>query len=363
MGRPRRLPPFCIQPLYIMNAKKIDGRIRLGFIGYGYWGPNLVRNFAELDEADVVAISDSVPANLKKAALRHPAAAMKEDYHEILADASIDAVVIATPVATHAAIAMDALRAGKHVLVTKPITSTSSEADALIAEAAKRKLTILVDHTFVYMGAVQKVREIVKSGDLGDLFYLDSVRVNLGLYQRDVSVLWDLAVHDLSIIDAWIGRAPKAVSCVSVEHLRGHPADVAYLTLLYDDSLVVHVHVNWLSPVKVRRILLGGSKKMIVFDDLDPVEKIKVYDRGVTHREDMVGGSLIPLAYRRTGDVWMPQFDLTEALSLEARHFVNCVRGKEEPRTDAASACNIVRIIEAAEESARQGGCSVPLAN
>ena len=343
------------------GAKETGKPLRVGFIGYGYWGPNLVRNFAELDEAEVVAVSDSVEGNLKKAAARHPQAKTTADYREILSDPSVEAVVIATPVGTHAPIALDTLRAGKHVLITKPITSTSAEADSLIAEAEKRKLVLMVDHTFVYMGAVQKVRDIVKSGDLGELYYFDSVRVNLGLYQADVSVLWDLAVHDLSIIDAWIGRKPRAVSCISVAHLAGHPPDVAYLTLLYDDNLIVHVHVNWLSPVKVRRILVGGSKKMIVFDDLDPVEKIKVYDRGVTERSDLVGTGAIPLAYRRTGDVWMPQFDLTEALRVEAKHFISCVREGAKPITDAHSARQIVRIIEAAELSAKEGGRSVPL--
>ena len=342
-------------------SKNANAPLRVGFIGYGYWGPNLVRNFAELDEAEVVAVSDSVEGNLKKALSRHPNARMTPDYHEILADPSVEAVVIATPVATHAPIAMDALRAGKHVLITKPITATSAEADALIAEAEKRGLVLMVDHTFVFMGAVQKVRDIVTSGELGELYYFDSVRVNLGLYQNDVSVLWDLAVHDLSIIDAWIGRKPKAVSCISVAHLAKRPADVAYLTLLYDDNLIVHVHVNWLSPVKVRRILVGGSKKMIVFDDLDPVEKIKVYDRGVTERSDLVGTGAIPIAYRRTGDVWMPQFDLTEALRVEAKHFISCVRAGSKPLTDAHSARQIVRIIEAAELSAKEGGRSVPL--
>jgi predicted dehydrogenase len=300
---------------------------------------------------------------LKKASIRHPGARTSTDYRDVLSDPDVKAVVIATPVDTHATIALDALNAGKHVLVTKPITSTSAEAERIIKEAEKRGLVLMVDHTFVYMGAVQKVREIVRRGDLGDLYYFDSVRVNLGLYQRDVSVLWDLAVHDLSIIDAWIDRTPRAVSCITADHLPGHPADIAYLTLLYDDNLIVHIHVNWLSPVKVRRILLGGSKKMIVFDDLDPVEKIKVYDRGVTPRQDLVSGGLIPLAYRRTGDVWMPEFDLTEALRVEAKHFIRCVHGEEQPRTDAVSAQRIVKIIETAEQSARDGGRAIPFAD
>jgi predicted dehydrogenase len=336
--------------------------LSVGVVGYGYWGPNLVRNFSETPGARVGAVCDTRPQVLEQVRQRFPLVKTTTDYAEMLADPQLDAIVIATPVSTHHALAMDALRAGKHVLVSKPLARSSTEAREIVEEAERRGLVLLVDHTFAYMGAVSKVRELVEAGELGDLYYFDSVRVNLGLYQHDVNVMWDLAVHDLSIAQAWIPQRPHAVSCVSVGHVEGHPEDIAYLTLFYENNLVAHVHVNWLSPVKVRRTLLGGSRKMVLFDDLDPVEKIKVYDRGVTHREDLVGSGLVPLAYRRQGDVWSPQVDLTEALRVEAEHFVRCVTEGETPRTGGRTALELVEILEAAELSAREQGRVVRLA-
>jgi predicted dehydrogenase len=335
--------------------------IRVAIVGFGYWGPNLTRNFNELDGVEVAAICDTRPEALKTARARYPGALCTLTFDDIIADPAIDAVVIATPVHTHAPLAIDALRSGKHVLVTKPLASSVADAERIVEEAQRQKRVLLVDHTFVYMGAVRKVRDIIASGELGELYYFDSVRVNLGLYQHDVSVVWDLAVHDLSIIASWIPQQPKSLSCIGGKHLPGHPEDVAYLTLLYDDNLIAHMHVNWLSPVKVRRTLVGGSKKMILFDDLDPVEKIRVYDRGVTRRSDLVGSGLIPVAYRRTGDVWMPQFDLTEALRVEAAHFVECIEGRAEPQTDGVAGARVVRLLEAAEESMRRCGQLMPL--
>lgn len=335
--------------------------VRVGVVGYGYWGPNLVRNFAEMNGVEVAAVCDTNPDVLGQLAKRFPAVARTTDYQALLRNPAIDAVVIATPVSTHADLAMGALEAGKHVLVSKPLAANSRDARRVVEEAERRRLVLLVDHTFVYMGAVQKVGELVEAGHLGDLYYFDSVRVNLGLYQHDVSVIWDLAVHDLSIIGSWIPRRPRAVSCLAVGHVESHPEDVAYLTLLYEHSLIAHIHVNWLSPVKIRRTLLGGSKKMVVFDDLDPVEKIKVYDRGITRKSDLVGSELIPIAYRRTGDVWIPQFDMTEALRTEAEHFIRCITEGEAPRTGGRSALQVVEILEAAECSMRQLGRAVPL--
>lgn len=335
--------------------------IRVAVVGYGYWGPNLARNFAETPGAELVAVCDTRASNLDSVRTRFPFAKCTTDFDEVCADPGINAVVIATPVSTHAPLALKALRAGKHVLVTKPIAATSADARAMVEEAEKLGLVLLVDHTFVYMGAVQRVGSLVRSGELGDLFYFDSVRVNLGLYQRDVSVLWDLAVHDLSIIGSWVDAEPRAVSCIASGHVKGHPQDVAYLTLLYDDDFIAHVNVNWLSPVKIRRTLLAGTKKMVVFDDLDPVEKIKVYDRGITHKPELVGTDLVPLAYRRTGDIWMPQFDLTEALRVEAEHFVRCVTEGERPLSDGRSGLRVVQILEAAEKSILDGGRAVPL--
>lgn len=330
--------------------------VRVGVVGFGYWGPNLARNFADAPCTELVGICDARPEAAGKAKARHPSAVFTTDFEELLSLPDLDAVAVATPVGSHYDLVMRALEAGKHVLVEKPITASSREAERLVEEAEQRHLVLCVDHTFRFMGAVRKVKELIKAGELGDLYYLDSVRVNLGNYQPDVSVLWDLAVHDLSIVTWWVPRTPRSVSCVAVEHLTGHPADVAYLTLLYDDSFVVHVHVNWLSPVKVRRTLVGGSKKMIVFDDMSPDEKIRVYDRGVELREHPVGANLMPLDYRRTGDIWSPQFDMTEALRAEVEHFARCVEHGEAPISSGRDGLALVQILEAAEESiARQG--------
>jgi predicted dehydrogenase len=337
-----------------------ESPVRVAVVGFGYWGPNLARNFATTPEAELAAICDLRPSMLTIASQRFPQAKRTTSYAEILEDPSIDAVVIATPVSTHTELAIAALRADKHVLVSKPLAGTVDEAEQIVNEAEECRKVLLVDHTFVYMGAVQKIAQLVESGEMGKLYYFDSVRVNLGLYQHDVSVLWDLAVHDLSIIGCCVRMDPIAVSCIGVRHVPGHPEDVAYLTVLYPDDFVAHVHVNWLSPVKIRRTLLGGSRKMILFDDLDPVEKIKVYDRGLklpSPAENAAG----PIAYRRTGDVWSPQLDMTEPLKVEASHFVRCIRGEEEPRTNGRQALQIVEILEAAEKSMRSSGQSVPL--
>lgn len=336
--------------------------IGIGVVGYGYWGPNLVRNFAETDGAEMRAVCDTRPKALEGVQVRFPTVNCTTVFDDLLNSTDIDAIVIATPVSTHTELALAALRAGKHVLVSKPLAGNSRDAARVVDEAERHGLVLLVDHTFVYMGAVQKVRNLVESGELGELYYYDSVRVNLGLYQNDVSVIWDLAVHDLSIIGAWIPRRPVSVSCTGVAHVDGQLHDVAYLTLHYENNFIAHIHVNWLSPVKVRRTLLGGSKKMVVFDDLDPVEKIKIYDRGITKRTDLIGSGLVPIAYRRTGDILIPQIDLTEALAVEVAHFVRCINDEEPPLTDGRSGLLVVQILEAAEQSMRQKGAAVTLA-
>lgn len=335
--------------------------VRIAVVGYGYWGPNLARNFSEVEGGELAAICELHPALLKQAQARFPNVPCISSFDDLLTNTSIDALAIATPVSTHADLALKALRAGKHVWVEKPLAGSSREAQQVVEEAARCQRVLLVDHTFVYMGAVRKVKQIVDGGSLGKLYYYDSVRVNLGLFQHDINVVWDLAVHDLSIIGYWVPRAPVAVSCTGVAHLPGHPVDMAYLTLMYEDTFIVHINVNWLSPVKVRRTLLGGEKKMIVFDDLDPEEKIKVYDRGVAQQADLVGSGKIPLAYRRTGDIWIPQFDMTEALRTEAGHFIRCITKGETPLTGGTQALNIVNILEAAERSMQQQGRAVSL--
>lgn len=335
--------------------------MKIAVVGYGYWGPNLARNLSETKGVELSAICDLRPAMLKQAHSRYPNVNCISSFDDLLKDSRIDALVIATPVSTHADLCIRAFRAGKHVWVEKPLAGSTAEAQMVVEEAERRKRVLLVDHTFVYMGAVHKVKEIIDGGSLGELYYYDSVRVNLGLFQHDVSVIWDLAVHDISIIGYWMAKLPSKVSCTGMAHIHGHPADMAYLTLIYDNSFIAHMHVNWLSPVKIRRTLLGGEKKMIVFNDLDPEEKIKVYDRGVARKEEMVGSGKVPLAYRRTGDIWIPQFDMQEALRVESEHFVRCVTNGERPLTGGREALNVVKILDAAERSMKEHGMAVNL--
>jgi predicted dehydrogenase len=248
--------------------------VKIGVIGYGYWGPNLVRNFAEVKDARVTMVADRRAERLEQVVRRYPGVRTTTDHNDLIGDADVDAVIIATPVDRHFDLAMAALAAGKHVLVEKPIASSSDQASRLVDEAQRRNLVLMVDHTFVYTGAVQKIRDLTRDGDLGDLYYYDSVRINLGLFQHDVNVLWDLAVHDLSIMDYVLQQPVTAVSATGFAHVPGSPENIAYMTMFFDTSLIAHVHVNWLAPVKVRRTLVGGSEKLIVYDDLEASEKI-----------------------------------------------------------------------------------------
>jgi predicted dehydrogenase len=274
----------------------------------------------------------------------------------------VDAVLVATPVSTHFDLAMAALRAGKHVLVEKPLAPSSDQAMQLIETARALGLVLMVDHTFVYTSAVQKIHELVSAGSLGRLYYYDSVRVNLGLFQHDVDVLWDLAVHDLSIMDYVLGREPTAVAATGVAHVPGRPVNTAYLTCFFEDDLIAHFHVNWLAPVKIRRTLIGGDRQMIVYDDLEPSEKVKVYDKGITLGSDAGGGmehAYEQLVGYRTGDMRAPQLPLTEALRVEAQHFVECVATGRQPLTDGACGLRVVRILEAATRSLALRGVPV----
>jgi predicted dehydrogenase len=334
--------------------------IRIGVIGYGYWGPNLVRNFMEVPGGRVDFVSDVEPTRLAKVSSRYPAVKVSTDVRELLADSSIDAVAIATPLSTHFELAMAALYAGKHVLLEKPMASTSEQATALIEEADRRRRVLMVDHTFVYTSAVEKIHDLTRSGELGDIYYYDSVRINLGLFQHDANVLWDLAAHDLSIMDYVLPQTPVAVSATGLAHVPGEPENIAYMTMFFEGSLIGHVHVNWLAPVKVRRTLVGGSRRMLVFDDLEASEKIKVYDRGISVNPSPENIYQMLVGYR-TGDVWSPQLALTEALNTEASHFINCVNGSDVPRTDGHAGLRVVRLLEAASQSMAQQGRLVSL--
>ena len=334
--------------------------MRIGVIGYGYWGPNVVRNFAELAEAEVTVVSDHRPERLAQAQRRHPGIRVTTDALDLIADPAVDGVAIVTPVAFHFELASAALRAGKHVLVEKPIASTSDEASRLIDEAARRRLVLMVDHTFVYTGAVQKMRELVAGGELGDIHYYDSVRINLGLFQHDVDVLWDLAVHDLSIMDFILTEQPVAVSATGLAHVANRPTNIAYMTMFFDSPMIAHVHASWLAPVKVRRTLLGGSRRMIVFDDLEASEKIKVYDRGISVDPSPENVYQMLVGYR-TGDMWAPKLALTEALQVEAAHFVDCVARGGRPQSGGESGLRVVRLLEAASASMQQHGRPVDI--
>jgi predicted dehydrogenase len=334
--------------------------IGIGVVGYGYWGPNLVRNFVEVPEATVVSVSDMNAKRLDQVSTRYPSVETTTRFQDLLYDSRIDAVAIATPVSTHFELAMQALRAGKHVLVEKPLATTSEQAIRLIEEAARRNLVLMVDHTFVYTGAVRKIKELVESNRLGDIYYYDSARINLGLFQHDVNVLWDLAVHDLSIMDYVLPSQPRAVCATGINHVSGEPANIAYLTLFFDGSLIAHIHVNWLSPVKVRRTLIGGSQNMIVYDDLEPSEKIKVYDRGIAINNHTENLYQMLIGYR-TGDIWSPQLDSTEALRAEAQHFIQCIEQGGRPTTDGETGLRVVEILEAATQSMARRGRLVEL--
>jgi predicted dehydrogenase len=334
--------------------------IGIGIIGYGYWGPNLVRNFFETPECTVVSVSDLSRDRLAKIGPRYPTVETTTDYRDLLRDPRIDAVVVATPVSTHFKLGMEALQAGKHVLLEKPMTCDATEARRLVEEADLRKRILAVDHTFVYTPAVRKIHDLVTKGDLGDIYYYDSVRVNLGLFQHDVNVIWDLAVHDLAIMDYLLPVQPVAVSATGIGHVPGEPENMAYVTLHFDANVMAHLHVNWLSPVKVRKTLVGGSRKMVSYDDLEPSEKIRVYDKGITLKDantpgDGNGKHAMLVGYR-SGDVWAPQIALTEALSIEARHFVDCIANSLTPIADGHSGLRVVRMLEAATESMRASG-------
>ena len=332
----------------------------VGVVGYGYWGPNLVRNFSDLAGCEVVSVCDLRPERRELLARRHPSVAVTDDAERLISDPRIDAVVIATPVSTHFDLAMRALTAGKHVWVEKPLALDSGQAQRLVEQADRVGRALHVDHTFAYTGAVRKIRDLVTEEALGKLYYYDSVRVNLGLFQHDVDVMWDLAVHDLSIIDYVLPEKPIAVSATGMAHVPGEPENIAYITLFFPSSLIAHVHVNWLAPVKVRRTLLGGDRKMVVYDDLEPSEKIKIYDKGITTKPGTDDVYKLKVGYR-SGDMFAPQLDVTEALLIEGRHFMESISRGEPTLTDGRAGLRVVQILEAASRSMRERGRVIEL--
>ena len=330
----------------------------VGVVGYGYWGPNIVRNFHGLDNADVLAVCDRDDAALKRAGGVYPGIRLTTDYAEVLRSPDIDAVAVVTPVWTHYDLARKALENGKHVFVEKPFTSTPAQAEELIELADRKNLKIMVDHTFLFSGAVRKIREVVDAGTLGQLYYFDSTRVNLGLFQHDVSVVWDLAPHDLSIMDHVILESPEAVVATGGSHLNGY-ADMAFITIYFPGNIIAHVNVNWLSPVKVRTTLIGGKDKMLVWNDLEADEKIKTYDKGVEIEDGQSVHDLL-VSYR-SGDVWGPKCDQTEALKVELGYFVDCIVNDQNPLNDGMAGLRIVKLLDAAERSLQQRGTLIRL--
>jgi predicted dehydrogenase len=334
--------------------------VGVAIIGYGYWGPNLLRNFAKTEGAEVIGISDLDPAKLATAKRLFPGIVDTTDFRALLKDKRVDAVAVATPVHTHYDIALAALRAGKHVLVEKPFTQCAEQAEHLIEEAERRNRVLMVDHTFVYTPAVRKIRNLVHDRTVGDIYYYYSTRASLGLFQKDVNVIWDLAVHDISIIQYLMEQAPVAVSATGVSHLAGSPENMAHIALFFPDRCIAHINVNWLSPIKIRQILIGGSSKMLIYDDLEPTEKIKVYDKGVTVSRAEEEVHQLRIGYR-AGDMWAPHLPAKEALETEAEHFVACVRKQETPISGGASGLQVVRILEAACKSIAAHGAPISL--
>lgn len=332
--------------------------IRTGIIGYGYWGPRIVRNFHSVDGCKVVAVCDTRAGPLQRAKRECPWAEVTSDSATLLSSPDIDAVAIVTPVWTHFELAKRALEYGKHAFIEKPFTSTADQAEELINLADQKNLQIMVDHTFLFTGAVRKIRQMVEEGALGKLYYYDSMRVNLGLFQHDVNVIWDLAPHDLAIVDHLIKAPPQYVVATGQSHLNGHE-DLAYLTIYFGDCMIAHINVNWLSPVKVRTTLIGGEKKMLVWNDLEADEKIKVYDKGVQITNGQTVYDLL-VSYR-SGDMWAPKIDQTEALASEAKYFVECVSNGKKPFNDGRAGWRVVKILEAADKSLKQGGAPVQL--
>jgi predicted dehydrogenase len=332
--------------------------MKFGVIGYGYWGPNVVRNLMSLDGSHVSAIAEINPDARKRAEKAYPGVRITPDASEVIMASDIDAVAIVSPVWTHYELTKCALKNGKHVFVEKPFTSTAVQGEELIELAAKKNLTIMVDHTFLFTGAVRKIKQLLDDDALGNLYYYDSTRVNLGLFQHDVNVLWDLAPHDLSIMDYLIRGTPEAIVATGQGHLNGHE-DVAFMTLYFPERVIAHINVNWLSPVKVRTTLIGGEKRMLVWNDLEADEKVKVYDKGV--RISSREGVYELLVSYRSGDMWSPQLEQAEALRLELSYFVECVSNGQEPFNNGCAGLRVVKMLEAASESLSKRGALVQL--
>ncbi len=333
-----------------------DHLVDVGVIGYGYWGPKLLRNLAAIPGCRLTGICDAAAERLAAAAAAHPGVPLTGSPAELFSSAGVEAIVISTPVSTHYPLALEALRAGKHVFVEKPLAASAEEASRLVEEARSRGLVLMVGHVFVYAGAVRKARELIASERFGEIRYYDSVRLNSVLFRQDVGALWDLAVHDLSILDYLVDERPRAVSATGISHRDDRLESTAYLTLFYESDLLAHVSVNWLAPEKVRRTLIGGAAQILVYDDLEPIEKIRVFDQGISYN-----GSGPGLQAQDIAEAWAPQLDATEALQRELEDFVESVASGRPPEADGAAGLRVIEMLEAASRSLRERGRPVEL--
>jgi predicted dehydrogenase len=334
--------------------------LRYGVIGYGYWGPNLVRVLNQSKLSTVTAVADKLLENRDKVVGLYPKIAVFEDASSIINHAEIDVVVVATPVSTHFDFASAALRAGKHVLVEKPLCATYAQAKELVALAKQLNRQIFTDHTFVYTSAVRRISEMAAAGELGRILYYDSTRINLGLFQNDVNVIWDLVVHDLAILEVTMPERPTAISAIALDPTGSDLASVAYVTLFYPNNAVAHIHASWLAPVKIRQVILGGDKSMVVYNDLDPSEKIRIYDKGINVTHDKAQQRAMKVEYR-IGDMRAPNLDTKEALSVMAAHANECFIHNKPAQTSGEVGLRIVRLLELADQSARQAGAVISL--
>lgn len=332
--------------------------IRVGVIGYGYWGPNIVRNFTNNDRSKVISVCDLDENALNNVKKSYPHIIVTKEVKDIVSSADIDVVAIITPVSTHFDLAKQALQNGKHIFIEKPFTATVAQAEELIELAEKKNLKIMVDHTFLFTGAVKKIKSLIDEGELGNLYYYDSMRINLGLLQSDINVIWDLAPHDLSIMDYIVKEKPAAVAATGKAHVHGME-NVAYITVYFNNNMIAHFNVNWLSPVKVRFTLIGGEKKMLVWDDVVPDEKIKLYDKGVEVKN--VEGRRNLLVSYRSGDIWIPKVEQIEALNAEIEEFANYILENKTPINDGYAGLRIVKMLEACNKSIRNKGEMVKL--
>jgi predicted dehydrogenase len=332
--------------------------INIGIIGFGYWGPNIVRNFSSAEGARVVSICDGSQDARKRASKAYPNITVTGNYNDILNSPDIDAVAVITPVSTHFELAKRALQNGKHVFVEKPFTSSAAHAEKLIELAEKKKLTIMVDHTFIFTGAVRKIKQLVDEKALGDLYYYDSVRVNLGLFQRDVNVIWDLAPHDFAVMDYLLNEKPFAVAACGKAHV-SEMEDTAYVTVHFSDNMIAHFNVNWLSPVKIRTTLIGGEKKMLMWNDLEPDEKIKIFDKGVEVKSTEAKYKM--LVNYRSGDMYAPRVEPIEALKVETEYFIQCIINSEKPVNDGHAGLRVVKMLAACDLSLKKNGRAVTI--